>query len=198
MMDLKVRPGTLKTWFYLASINCMVVGMGIRSGSIKVKIELVNSDSEKTRLVFILQGSTQRNYFFPLSLSFKIFYFFMHERHTERGRDTGRGRSSPQGARYGTQSQDPGIMPWAKGRCSTAEPPRCPRNYFWLLVLKKLPWHPLFSQLIVSFITVSQSVIFMHVHYLLISPQILSFSFIGLSIVLTAVSSVLRAVSDKV
>ena len=31
-----------------------------------------------------------------------------------------------QGAWCGTQSQDPGIMPWAKGRCSPAEPPRRP------------------------------------------------------------------------
>ena len=28
----------------------------------------------------------------------------------------------------GTWSQDPRIMTWAKGRCSTAEPPRCPRT----------------------------------------------------------------------
>ena len=29
-----------------------------------------------------------------------------------------------QGARCRTRSQDPRITPWAKGRCSTAEPPR--------------------------------------------------------------------------
>ncbi|XP_077738769.1 cilia- and flagella-associated protein 299 isoform X3 [Canis aureus] len=47
------------------------------------------------------------------------------KKHTERGRDTGRGRSSsPWGARCGTQSQDPGIMTRAKGRRSTTEPPR--------------------------------------------------------------------------
>ena len=33
---------------------------------------------------------------------------------------------SMQGARYGTGSQDSGIMPWAEDRCSTAEPLRCP------------------------------------------------------------------------
>ena len=31
-----------------------------------------------------------------------------------------------QGARCWTRSQDPGITPWAKGRRSTAEPPRPP------------------------------------------------------------------------
>ena len=40
----------------------------------------------------------------------------------ERGRDPGRGRSS----RCGTRSWDPGVMPWAQGRCSTPEPPGGP------------------------------------------------------------------------
>ena len=31
-----------------------------------------------------------------------------------------------QGARCGTRSQDPEIMPWAEGRCSTTEPPGAP------------------------------------------------------------------------
>ena len=34
---------------------------------------------------------------------------------------------SLQGAWCGTQSEDPGITPWAEGRWSTAEPPRHPR-----------------------------------------------------------------------
>ena len=33
---------------------------------------------------------------------------------------------SPWGARWGTWSQVPGITSWAKGRCSTTEPPRRP------------------------------------------------------------------------
>ena len=33
---------------------------------------------------------------------------------------------SLQGARCRTRSQDPGVTPWAEGRCSTAEPPRHP------------------------------------------------------------------------
>ena len=48
------------------------------------------------------------------------------ERERERGRDTGRGRSSlhASGARRGTRSRDSRIAPWAKGRHETAAPPR--------------------------------------------------------------------------
>ena len=41
---------------------------------------------------------------------------------------------SMQGARCGTRSWDHGIIPWAKGRCSTLEPPRCPWLSLFLLV----------------------------------------------------------------
>ena len=36
------------------------------------------------------------------------------------------------GAPYGTQSRDSRIMPWAKGRCQIAEPPRDPRGFIYL------------------------------------------------------------------
>ena len=74
-------------------------------------------------------------------------------------RDTGREAGtqaegeagSPWGARCETGSQDPGITTWAKWRCLTSEPPRCPKlqildvrwwyevlrlklAFFWLLV----------------------------------------------------------------
>ena len=43
---------------------------------------------------------------------------------------------SIQGARCGTGSRDSGIMPWAEGRCSTAEPPRWPsKSIFWISYL---------------------------------------------------------------
>ena len=45
---------------------------------------------------------------------------------TERDRD----RRGMQVARYGTQSQDSGITPWAEGRCSTVEPPRHPQKCY--------------------------------------------------------------------
>ena len=38
---------------------------------------------------------------------------------------------SMQGALRGTPSRNAGIMPWAKGRRSTAKPPRRPRNKFF-------------------------------------------------------------------
>ena len=36
------------------------------------------------------------------------------------------------GAQCGTGSQDPRTTTWAKGRCSTAEPPRCPTDGHFL------------------------------------------------------------------
>ena len=47
-----------------------------------------------------------------------------------RGRVGGRGRSrlpAEQGAPRGAQSQDPGIMPWAKGSCLMDGAPRYPK-----------------------------------------------------------------------
>ena len=51
----------------------------------------------------------------------------MRDTDRERGRDLGRGRSRLH-ARSPTWDSipDPGITPWAKGRGSTAKPPRCP------------------------------------------------------------------------
>ena len=46
---------------------------------------------------------------------------------TQRQRQRHRGKAgSLWGARCRTQSQDPRIPTWAKGRCSMVEPPRCP------------------------------------------------------------------------
>ena len=42
---------------------------------------------------------------------------------------------SMQGAWWGTWSQDPGTTTWAKERCSTTEPPRCPSLVLYLLLL---------------------------------------------------------------
>ena len=63
----------------------------------------------------------------------KRFYLFIHERQWERDRDTGRG-SSRLHARSPMRDPipDPRIMPWAEGRRSTAELPRCP-NLFLIL-----------------------------------------------------------------
>ena len=62
-------------------------------------------------------------------LSLFVFFFkilFIH-RHAEREREAEtqaeREAGSMRGPRRGTRSWDPGVTPWAKGRCSTAEPP---------------------------------------------------------------------------
>ena len=56
-------------------------------------------------------------------------------RETEREAETqAEGEAgSTQEAWCGTWSQDPGITPWAEGRCSTTEPPRYP-NIFFLII----------------------------------------------------------------
>ena len=62
-------------------------------------------------------------------------YLFMGVR--DRGRDLAEGEAgSLWGARYSTQSQHPGITTWAKSRCSTTEPPRCPLKR----EVSKNPW----------------------------------------------------------
>ena len=48
---------------------------------------------------------------------------------TEKGRDAGRGRSRLQaGSLVWDLILRPRIMPWARGMCSIAEPPRCPKK----------------------------------------------------------------------
>ena len=59
------------------------------------------------------------------------------ERGRERQRHKQREKQAPcRGARCGTRSQDSRIMPWAKGRCSTNEPPR----YRDLILLPVFIW----------------------------------------------------------
>ena len=61
---------------------------------------------------------------------FLRFYLFIHERHTERESEAetqAEGEAgSMQGARHRTLARDSRTVPWAEGRCSTAEPPRRP------------------------------------------------------------------------
>ena len=53
-------------------------------------------------------------------------YLFMRDTEREAETQAEGEAGSLQGAQRGTQSQDPGIMTWAKGRRSTAETPRWP------------------------------------------------------------------------
>ena len=62
-------------------------------------------------------------------LFFKIFYLFIHERHREAETEAEGEAGSLRGACCGTRSQDPGITTQAKGRRSTAEPPRRPSSW---------------------------------------------------------------------
>ena len=61
------------------------------------------------------------------------FFLFIYDSHTERERKRGRGRSRlhAPGARCGIRSQVSRIVPWAKGRCQTAAPPRDPLLIFF-------------------------------------------------------------------
>ena len=74
-----------------------------------------------------------------INLFDKIHFFkdfiYLSMRDTQRETETqAEGEaSSMQGARCGIRSRNPGITAWAKGRCSTTEPPRCPQ----LHILKK-------------------------------------------------------------
>ena len=64
---------------------------------------------------------TEENFFF-----LRFIYFFIHERHRERGRDIGRRVSRLlAGSPMWDSILNSGITPWAEGRCSTTEPPRC-------------------------------------------------------------------------
>ena len=64
---------------------------------------------------------------------FKRFYLFIHERHRERQRYRQKEKQAlpAQGAWCRTRSLHPGIMLWAEGRCSTAEPPRHPTDLYF-------------------------------------------------------------------
>ena len=66
------------------------------------------------------------NRFLFVRFSFLRFYLYIYERHRERGRDTGGGRSR---LHAGSPMRDSiprsRIMPWAEGSRSTAKPPRC-------------------------------------------------------------------------
>ena len=70
----------------------------------------------------------------------------MRDREKEREREREREREaetqaegdagSMQGARCETRSRVYRVTPWAKGRCSTTEPPSCPLRPFQLEILQ--------------------------------------------------------------
>ena len=110
-----------------------------------IKLFLIHHQQHRRFLAYLQNLTKRYPYLFVLDYSTLIvclrviifffkkrFYLFIHESHGERGRDTGRGEAGfMQGAWCGTQSQDPGIMTWAKGRCSAT--PNSLFSFFFFL-----------------------------------------------------------------
>ena len=92
---------------------------------LKAPMSLRISNS-KSHLGGLIHSFTPAN--FPFFFFFRFIYLFMRD--TERDAETkAEGEAGfPQGTQCRTASQDPGITPWVKGRCSTTEPPRCPHT----------------------------------------------------------------------
>ena len=62
----------------------------------------------------------------PTYLFFLKDFIHLFERERERETQAKGEAGSMQGARRGSQSRDPRIMPWAEGRSQTTKPPRDP------------------------------------------------------------------------
>ena len=95
----------------------------------------------KYKLVLIKLPFLLCNKFFSTWISFYYIlfflriYLFIHERYRERGRDIDkREKQVPQGEPdVGLETRTLGSRAWAKGRCSTTEPPRRPSFYYILI-----------------------------------------------------------------
>ena len=74
---------------------------------------------------------------FSMGTTFFFFLIFIYSWETEAETWAEGEAGSLQGARCGTWSQDPGIMTWAEGRCSTAEPPGLPGTTFICIPLQR-------------------------------------------------------------
>ena len=60
--------------------------------------------------------------------SYLLSYLFMRDPEREAETQAEGETGSLRGPRRGTRFRDPGVTPWAEGRCSTAEPPWCLRG----------------------------------------------------------------------
>ena len=80
---------------------------------------------------------------------FKDFiYLLMRDTERERGRDTGRGRSSVQGAQRGTRSEVFRITPWAAGGAKPLCHGGCPSKALFIFNVYKLLTFPFESTLL--------------------------------------------------
>ena len=91
----------------------------------------IHFDDENQKWDFIWkQGQVLKGYNMVFMEIFLKDFIYLFMRDTEREREVEtqakREAGSMQEAWCGTRSWDPRITPWAKGRHSTTEPPRCP------------------------------------------------------------------------
>ena len=91
-------------------------------------IKVISILTPNLDLIILMDFQPQTQSFFHINVTFFIKIWFIYswgtqrEAETQAEEDTG----SLWGPWCGTRSQDPGIMTWAEGRCSTTEPSRCP------------------------------------------------------------------------
>ena len=74
-------------------------------------------------------------------------YLFLRDREREAEPQTEGEAGSLQGARRGTRSWDPGVMAWARGRCSTAQPRAPTEDLLLARVAPHLRGHSISSDL---------------------------------------------------
>ena len=87
--------------------------------------------------LFILNTSICHSLFLSLFIQilfFNIIYLFMRDTEREAETQVDEEAGSLWEVRCGTWSQDPRIRTWAKGGCSTTEPPRCPNLFKYYLL----------------------------------------------------------------
>ena len=72
---------------------------------------------------------------------FERLYLFIHEGHSERGRDMGRGRSRlPWDPNVELSPRTPGSRPEPKADPQPPEPPRCPKEYILKIKSNRGTW----------------------------------------------------------
>ena len=104
-------------------------------------------------VIFIKQIALNiENFLFVL----KILFIYSWETHRERQRHRQREKQAPhKEPRWGTWSQDPGIMTWAKGKCWTTKPPSSPPEFLINFFLFSFRVNKIMSAVIMNFVFLS-------------------------------------------